>query len=89
MAPMGKEDMIRLFIKPLPWDLFFSSVKLPDFFLFFALCYRMLVALQADRHSWHSRKILGFEVAVAGVALHPLGEMFLMIKEDGLIGLRP
>ena len=34
MAPVGIEDVIRLFIDLLPCDFFIFSFELPDFFLF-------------------------------------------------------
>ena len=88
MAAMRKEDVIRLFIDSLPGNFLFYLMKLPDLLFFFTFCNRIFVALEADRYRWHSRKILGLEVAMAGVALHSLCEMFLMIKEDRLIRLR-
>ncbi len=69
MASMGKEDVIWLFIEPLPPDLLTLFMNLSDFFFFGVLSDRIFVALEADRNGWHPGKILGFKVAMAGVAL--------------------
>jgi hypothetical protein len=48
MTAVGVEDMIRLFIKPLPRNFLFFLVKLPNLLFLFAFSDRFLMALQTD-----------------------------------------
>jgi hypothetical protein len=87
MTAMRKEDMIRLFIYPLPRDFFILLLKFPDFFLFWALRDGVFMAFQAVSDAGYPGEDLGFEEAVACVTLQPLFTMFFMIERDGLLGL--
>jgi hypothetical protein len=87
MTAMGKEDMIRLFIYPLPGDLFTLLLRLPDFFLFRAFRDGFLMTFYADFKVGHPGEGLGFEEAVACVTPQPLFQMLFMIERDGLLGL--
>jgi hypothetical protein len=62
-------------------------LKLSDFFFFFALCDRFLVAFQAGVEVGHPRKGLGFEEAVAIVTIQSLLQMLFVIERDGLLSL--
>lgn len=85
---MRKEDMIWLFIYPLPGDFLMAFLKLSDFFFLGGFCDRFLVAFQAGVHVRHSREGLGFEEAVACITPQSLFQMLFMIERDRLIGLR-
>jgi hypothetical protein len=88
MAPMRKEDMIRLFIYPFPGDLFIALLKLSDLFFLGGFCDRFLVAFQAGVNVRYPGEGLGFEKAVTCVTPQSLSHMLFMIERDGLIGLR-
>jgi hypothetical protein len=87
VTAMRKENMIRLFIYPLPRDFFTLLLKFPDFFLFRALRDGVLMAFEAVRDAGHPGEGLGFEEAVACVTLQPLFTVFFVIERDGLLGL--
>jgi len=87
MTAMGKEDMIRLFIYPLPGDFFTLLLRLPDFFLFRVFRDGFLMTFQADVEVGHSGEGLGFEKAVACVTPQSLFQMLFMIERDGLLDL--
>ncbi len=69
MPTMRKEDVIGLTVNLFPRNLFPLRSKLPNLLLFWVFCDRFFVALQADVNIRQSRKVLSFEVTVAGVAL--------------------
>jgi hypothetical protein len=48
MAAVGKEDMIRLFVKVLPGDFLFPLIKMPNLLFLFAFSDGFLMALQTD-----------------------------------------
>jgi hypothetical protein len=77
---MGKEDMIRLFIYPLPDDFFTLLLRLSDFFFFGTFCDRFLMAFQAGRDVGHPGKGLGLEKPVACVTAQTLFQMFFVIE---------
>jgi hypothetical protein len=87
MAPVGKEDMIRLFVYPSPGDLLPPFLKLPDLFLFRIFCNGLLMTLQTGGYVRQSGKSLGFEIAVACVTPQSLVDMLFMIERDRLLGL--
>jgi hypothetical protein len=87
MTPMGEKNVIRLPVDMSPWDLLFLLFILPDFFFFWAIGDGFFMAFQTDGDARQSGKGLGFVVAVAGVALQSLLDMFLMAKGDGLLDL--
>ena len=84
---MGKEDMIGLFIYPLPGNFLTLLLSLPDLFLFWALGDGILMAFEADVQVGHPGEGLGFEEAVTCVTSQSLFQMFFMIERDGLLGL--
>jgi hypothetical protein len=86
---MRKEDMIGFNVNPFPENFFPLFPKLPDFFLFWALGDRVLVAFKAGVDVRDSREGLGFVKAVACIALQSLFQMLLMVERDGLLGFRP
>jgi len=88
MTAMGKEDMIGLFIYPLPGNFLTLLLSLPDLFLFRALGYGILMAFEADVKVGHPGEGLGFEEAVACVTPRSLFDMFFMIERDRLLGFR-
>jgi hypothetical protein len=45
---MGEVDMIRLFVKPSPRDLFSLFLKSPDLFFFWGFGDRFFIAFEAD-----------------------------------------
>ena len=87
MTAMGKEDMIGLFIYPLPGNFLTLLLSLPDLFLFRALGYGILMAFEADVKVGHPGEGLGFEEAVACVTPQSLFRMLFMIERNGLLGL--
>ncbi len=87
MPPMRIEDMVGFPVEAYPRDLFSFFRRLPDLFLFGALCYRLFVAFQARGKIWHPSKVLRFEVAVASIAFQSLFHVFLMIEGNRLLNL--
>ncbi len=69
MTPMGEKNVIRLSVDMSPRDLFFLSFILPDFFFFWFIGDGFFMAFQTNCNVRQSRKGLGLEIAVAGVAL--------------------
>ena len=67
MTTMRKEDMIGLFIYPLPGNFLTLLLSLSDLFLFWALGYGFLMAFYANVDVRDSGKGLGFEEEVACV----------------------
>ena len=86
MTAMGKEDMIGLFIYPLPGNFLTLLMSLPDLFLFRALGDGILMAFEADVKVGHAGEGLGFEEAVACVTPQSLIHMLFMIERNGLLG---
>ena len=84
---MRKEDVIGLPVNPFPGNLFSFRSKLSDLFLFWALSDRFLMALYTGGHCRHSRKGLGFEIGMAGIALQALVHVFLVVEGDRLLSL--
>ena len=80
MTAMREKDMVRLLVESFPGDFFFILVKDPDLFFFRAVCDFVLMALDADRYGRHSREVLGFEVAMTGIAGQSLIFMFLVVE---------
>jgi hypothetical protein len=62
-------------------------LKLSDFFFFFALRDRFLVAFQASVEVGQPGIGLGFEEAVASIAFQSLFQMLFVIERDGLLSL--
>jgi hypothetical protein len=69
MTAMRKEDMIRLFIYPLPRDFFTLLLKFPYFFFFRALRDGVFMAFQAVGKGGHPREDLALGEWVASVTL--------------------
>ena len=88
MAPVRKEDMIRLLINAPPGNGGILLLKLSDFFFFLAFRDRFLMTFKASIDARHPRKGLGLEEAVAGVTFQSLFQMLFVIERDGLVGFR-
>jgi hypothetical protein len=84
MASVGKEDMVRLLVEPIPMDLFTFLIYLSDFFFFRILSERVFVALQTDGHFGHAGKGLVFKMGMTGDAFDTLFLVFLMIEGEWL-----
>jgi hypothetical protein len=85
MASMGKEDVVRLLVKPFPMDLFPFLIYLSDFFFFRVLGDRIFVALQTDSYFGNARKGLVSKMGVTGDAFDALFLVFLMIEGERLV----
>ena len=89
MAPVGIEDVVRLFVNLPPGDFLFLTFELPDFFLFRTLGDRFPVALQTGGNVGQAGKRLCFIKWMTGVALKPLFKVFFVVEGNRLPGFEP
>ncbi len=80
MTPVGEEDIIRLCVNALPWNLLSFFRKLSNLFFFRTFCHGLFMTLHTDGDVRYSGEHLGLEIAVAGVAFQPLLEMLLVVE---------
>ena len=67
VAPMGEENMVGLFVDPLPGNLLSFFVELSDFLFLWILCEGLFVTLHTDGERWHPGERLGFKIAMTCV----------------------
>jgi hypothetical protein len=85
MTAVREVDVVRLPVETSPGDLPSCFLKLPDFFLLWALRNRLFVTFQAGGQGRHSGKGLVFVVGMAGQAFDALFLVAFMIEGDRLV----
>ena len=89
MTPVGKEDMVRLFVDTFPRDCLSSLLELSNFLFFRTFCYRLFMTFQAGGNGGNAGEGLVLIIRVAGNTLHPLFLMFFVAEGNRLFRLGP